>query len=1010
MLKELFNIKFRFIYKNKISPIRRHRSAEYDLILKDEIQTSQNQLKIIVKIYFFYMVMIFKNRGFFTMIMKKNVIICYMLCLASSFLDITLLHSSDRVMLDQAIQKSKNQMVQIVEENDRLVTECQKLFETISQETEQANKLHTSWLTIYESYSALKNFTEQATSFLKKLQEYKKTEPYDTEKNSLLQSQYEHIANSYQALQSTLPLIHSFICNDMKTYKQLVDSIKTNMQKLEENTPLKKSISLQFFNANKQLEAAIAKHEQLIKDNTSSNDLLSSHATLVIEKNKNFKNKYISSIDELKNNLEILESCKMPNDSFLLKVDNCQKLYFDIKQTLEHCLNQKQPTTAQNENMISLPKQEKKSIEDRVISNIQSIKKNNDTQNASSQTIQDSIVKRKNSDKEIALAEKKETARLKAIQKQEEKIKKQEEKKQKKAQIALLKKEKQQLRNSTSQLPATDRVGTQKSSAQLTHATSNNNQTFLKAQESVIEKIAQAYNSIIKELELLQQQEEYDNTVMTSHHEKYIILESDIENLEKQINLFISIANHLKIKDTQPILHQISEQESVLINEIKRLNAEQHTALIKQQFIKEQNNIKLEQLLQKSFKLYETELEELKKQNNIAELEKTVQTYEMKHHENNQKVKELKEQCRIKTDKIAHVQKALHNKIQEFEQAQKTQAELLQTALLSQKQIDTLTPINKQQLQLYKQFALSQKKVTAINHTLLQIKNSSQNNKNHQTPIAKNNTPQETTLEKKQLQQELPFLEKTQHELIDIIEKKRKETVYQLQELQYHEEKENLLRASLHDQETYAQEQLTTLKKHIFVFQDFLQETSLTQDEKDTFIDLCNKQKTHVHLIEKTNEEIEQLLIFQQNIKEQHLFEQEEFLKTTYQTYNTKLEFFKNSSQKSYTDNIIQQEDFYTLIKKQEDVYDQTVELYKKEFALQKNKILEKQKLIQQELQSLKDLESTIEKTVYSSQYNQRDRNHLELLQKKQAQSLELCIRSQQAIEQKIDLFLSTST
>lgn len=940
------------------------------------------------------------------MIMKKTVIICYTFCLIFSSLSANLLFSSNSLTFEQDTQKSKKQIVQLVEENDRLVTECQKLFDTICQEIEQANKIRASWLTINEYDKNVKHFTEQATSFFEMLQEYKKAEKDD----SLLHTRYKQISASYHTLEKTLESVIYFMHHNRKKYKQLVDSIKTNMQKLEDNTPLKKSISLQFFNATKQLESALNKFTETIVADHAANDWLLSHTTLIIEKNKNFKNNYLGSIDQLKNDLELLETCHMPDDSLNSTVDDNKILYLAVKNAFDTFLDQKQQKNS-FENMIKQSEQEKKSMQDKAIHNIQHTK-NHTEYHTETKVIQNSKIKTKGRDKEIALLEKKELARLKAAQKQAEKIKKQEERQQKKALIALQKKDKKQNRDNIAETVTTDQskknsMAKEKSPTESVAIIAKPHQNLITFQEIALAQVTKAYSQTIKELELLQQQEEHDNTLMTAHHERYIILESDMENLEKQVNLFISIAHHLKIKDTQPTIYQTCQQEYELIHDIKRLNAEQHAALIKQQFIKEQNNIKLEELLQATLKLYEIELEELKKQQRIDDLEKIVQTYETTLHEHKQKIKELKEKNRIKTDKLVHTHKILQHKLKEFETSQNAQSELLQTALLSTKQIDTLTAINKQQLELYKKFISSQKVVTNTHNKLLQAKKGSQDHTSHQTSAEKKNTPKEQTPQKKQSQQEQLFSGKTDHELIDIIEKKRRETVYQLQELQYHEEKGSLLRASLHDQEAYAQEQLASLRKQTDLYQDFLQESSCTQSAKDTLKQICHKQKNHIHVIEKTNEEIEQLLMFQQNLNEQHTFEQEDFLKKIYQTYNTKLEFFKKSPQKSYADNLIQQEDFYTLIKKQEDCFEQKVEAYKKESSAQKNKILEKEKLIQEELQALKNLESTSEKIVYASECHHRDQNDLELLQKKHAQLLELCIRSQQAIEQKIDVFLS---
>lgn len=949
------------------------------------------------------MVMLFKNIGIFTMIFNKKLIILYVLCIAVN-VHIKTSSASHNQTIEQSIEKNKTKILQLVQENNRLVTDCQNLFDTITQETEQANQLSVSLLNINQSCDALEQFLEQITSFLKRLLEYKKTDVFNDEKNNVFQQEYERIDHLYNTLQTSFPSINSFIKNDIKTYNNLLISIRKNLQALEENTPLKKSLYLQFFNTTKQLDSAIEQYQKLLpeKGNISDNAWLSTHTKSIIENNKELKNKYGSSIDKLKNNLELLESYKKPEDSFVSKIDQCQKFYDEIKYELNAIDENKQKKQNQSSELTIQPEQEKNSLEDRIINNIQHNKKNHTSQNVKLEQKTIPVLKSKNNH----TAEKKEKARLKALQKQEERIKKQEEKKQKKAQLALLKKEKQQKHNKTIfQLnPETEQEPKTTIIPSPINTTKSEPQT--KFSTITIAKITEEQNLISKELELLQQNEEQENLLMISHNEKHIALEADLENLQKQVDLFITMATHLKINDTQPILKQMLTQESDLINLIKHLNFEQHSTLIKQQFIKEQNNIKLEQLLQESLKLCDAELQQLQTQNKAHEQEKVVQTYEKSQEEYKQKIKEVKEENIIKTEKFSHLQKNLQSKIQEFEQCQKKQTEILQTALLSQKQIDTLTPIDKQLSQFYSKFISSQKALTATNHQLLHKKNSSKKDLSHPSKIDQNINLKERALEKKQPQQELIIPEKTKNELIESIEKKRNITVYQLQELQYHEEKDNLLRASLQEQEAYAQEQIDNLEKEINQYKETLQDTTLNQDVKDSLDQLCNNQKNHIATIEKTNEEIEQLIIAHQNFKEHHTLDQEEFLKKIYQTYNVALETLKTVAPESDSQNTAQEEHFEIVVQDLEEAYNQITNRYKKDCILQKNKILEKQKFIQEELQLLKNLESTIEKTIYADEYSLQDLNHLQSLQKKLAQLLEQCIRAQQAIEQKTDLFL----
>lgn len=892
------------------------------------------------------------------------------------------------VSFEQSKEKHRNIILKITQDNDTLATECQQLLDAIGQEIEQANQLNAHLLLMNECCLALEQFLEQATSFLKNLQEYKRTEKFDAEKNKSFQQKYECIIHRYETLQTTLPSLESFIQNDMKTYKQLLISIRANVQKLEENTPLKKSKYLQFFNSTKQLESAREQYQKTISD--ADTDWLPLHTKSIMEKNKEVKSKYTHFADHIKNNLEILESSTTPDDSCSANIDLFQKLYQDIQQEIDFIFELSQNNSLQSSKI-------EDNLENRIANNMQNIKKKHIIHDSILKEHQAPMLKRKNNNS----TEKKEYARLKAAQKKEDRIKKQEEKKRKKEELAVLKKEKQQ--NRKKQLHSSPIAAPQDTKARpVINATITKKDIPTKASEITFAKITEEYNSTTKELQLLQQSEEQENLLMISHNEQHIALEKDIEDLEKQTDLFIALTAHLKINDSLPIIMQNLEQESELINTLKHLYDEQHNILLKQQFIKEQNSIKLEQLLQQSLKLYETELQELQSQSKTLEQEKIAHAYEKLHTLDHEKIRETKEQNFIKAEKILHIQKIIQKKIQEFTQCQKAQTDLLKSTLLSQKQIDTLMPISKQQNQTYHKFMTSQKTLAKTNAHLLRIKNNSQEKTTHET-IHKS-TVKEVIMEKDKHKQISSIPEKTEIESIQDIEKKRNAVVYQLQELQYHEEKDNLLKATIQEQEAYVQEQIDDLKKEIDQSKEMLQEMALDQELKDPLANLYNTQKKHLHDIEALNEEMEQYFFAQQNLKEQHLLVQEEFLKRIYLAYHAVLEKTKASEQESDSDQ--KQENFETLIINLEQEYQQKTILYKKDFVSGKNKLLEKQKLLQKELQFLKNIEAPIEKIIYPLEFSPQ-LNQLQSLHKKQIESLDQCTRAQLDIEKKIDLFLS---
>lgn len=689
------------------------------------------------------------------MICNKKIMLRYVACIIITIQNIS--PSS----IEQSMEKNKTKILQIVQENEQLATECESIVNAIIQETEEANQFRPSLLVFNQASIALDLFSKEIHSL--KIDEIDELELLKT---------FQHYSNSFNEIEKAFESIKNFTENDINTYKKTIDSIKNNIKKLEENTPLKKSKYLQFFNATKQLESAIELFKKTI---AIDDDWLVSQTESVLKKNSNLKHEYSTHIDDVKNSIEILESYKKPNQLTSEKIDVCKETLRKLKQKTDVMLEKKQhvitlnpKTVVKAEVEINQLKQIADSIEDQIIKEIYS-KKTVNVQNHMNQESsyhlpldkKELLNKRKNN---IEKKSKKKTAIEKKQQKKEQKLKKiKEHEEQKKLKskhvepaINKTKKQSSWLNKNTSDIEgikpteqkASSPLEAQKKESESFSAITQSNKTeaesienqFLAEQScseasifpqeeqsdnNLMLAIEKKRNEALYKLQDLQYYEEKNNVLAASLHDQEIQTQEQVNNLKKQIDQSKKILSFTPVnQEMHDYLTELYNKQKHHILNIEQINEEVEQHLIELQSLKEQNIVTQEELLKTILKLYNIALESIKIVEQ-SEQKSVMQELENKHIKSTSfYTQTLADQKKAKHDtsnEILQKQKMLEEELQLLKKLELLIEKRIYTTKCSQEELDTLMPAQIQQAKSLEQLIRSQQKTEQKINFLLNL-------------------------------------------------------------------------------------------------------------------------------------------------------------------------------------------------------------------------------------------------------------------------------------------------